>query len=95
MDGGLLFRLITPKKELCSIRCDSVILVEKDDAQGRGGSLGIRPGHLPAVVALAESGPVRAVSGGKNIFAALVRGGFARVNGASVTVLTPEAEIME
>ncbi len=95
MDGGLLFRLITPAKEMCAVRCDSVILCEKDNAECRGGSLGIRPGHLPAVVALEEGSTVRAVSGEKKIFEAAVRGGFARVDGGSVTVLTPSAEVKE
>lgn len=93
MDGRLLFRLITPAKEVCTVRCDSIILCEKDNAEGQGGSLGIRPGHLPAVVALEEHSAVRAVSGEKTIFEAAVRGGFARVDAGSVTVLTPSAEI--
>ena len=34
-----------------------------------------------------------ATAKGNTVFSAMVRGGFARVNGQSVTVLTPEAEV--
>ena len=95
MEGKLLFRLLTPMKEVASFRCESVNLFEKDDAQGwGGGSIGVHRGHLPAVIALAEGGPVKATSQGKTVFHALVRGGFARVDGESVTVLTPSAEVV-
>ena len=94
MEGKLLFRLLTPMKEVASFRCESVNLCEKDDAEGwGGGSIGIHRGHLPAVIALAEGGEVKAVSQGKTVFQACVRGGFARVDGESVTVLTPDAEV--
>ncbi len=95
MEGKLLFRLLTPMKEVASFRCESVNLVEKGDSEGwGGGSIGVHRGHLPAVIALAEGGPVKATSQGKTVFHALVRGGFARVDGASVTVLTPSAEVV-
>ena len=93
MEGELLFHLLTPLREVASCRCDAVTLYEKDGAQSFGGSIGIRRGHLPAVVALAEGGTVKVTSEGKTVFAATVRGGFARVDQGSVTVLTPEAEV--
>ncbi|MBR2717302.1 MAG: hypothetical protein IKP17_08945 [Oscillospiraceae bacterium] len=93
MEDGLLFRLLTPRKEVASCRCDAVELWAKDNAKGEGGgSMGVRRGHLPAVVALEKGGPVRALADGKPVFSARVRGGFARVDAKSVTVLTPEAE---
>lgn len=93
MEGDLLFHLLTPLQEVASCRCDAVTLFEKDGAQGFGGSIGIRRGHLPAVVALAEGGTVKVTAEGRTVFAATVRGGFARVDHGSVTVLTPEAEV--
>ncbi len=94
MDSGLRFLLLTPAKEVADCRCDAVNLFEKDKADGwGGGSVGIHHGHLPAVLALAEGGTVKAVREGKTVFSACVRGGFARVDPESVTVLTPEAEV--
>ena len=93
MEGGLLFQLLTPLKEVTSVRCDSVSLMEKDGTQTIGGSIGIRRGHLPAVVALAEGSKVSVMSGDRMLFSAVIRGGFARVDRESVTVLTPEAEV--
>ena len=93
MAENLVFRLLTPQGERCSCPCDTVNLWAKDDAQGNGGgSMGFRRGHLPAVVALEEGSIVRAVSGEKSVYAARIRGGFARVDRESVTVLTPGAE---
>ena len=91
MEGGLRFQLLTPMKEVASCSCDTVNLFEKDAADGwGGGSIGIRHGHLPAVVSLAENGPIRVMTEGKVVFSARVRGGFARVDADSVTVLSPE-----
>ena len=93
MAEEILFKLLTPLKEVASYSCDAVSLFEKDNAHGQGGSLGVRPGHLPAVIALEDSSQVRATAKGNIVFSAIVRGGFARVDGQSVTVLTPEAEV--
>ena len=96
MEGELRFRLLTPMKEVASCACDAVSLWERDSVDGRnGGSIGIRPGHLPAVIALAENGPLRVTRQGKTVIAAKVIGGFARVEPGSVTVLTPSAEVTE
>ena len=91
MAGNLHFRLLTPAGEAYSGSCDYAELTAKDDAGGRGGgSLGIRRGHLPAVVALEEGGRIRVSLEGETIYTARVRGGFARVTREEVTVLTPE-----
>ena len=96
MEGGLRFQLLTPMKEVANCSCDTVNLFEKDPADGwGGGSIGIRHGHLPAVVSLAEDGPIRVIAEGKTVFSARVRGGFARVDADSVTVLTPEANVIK
>lgn len=93
MAEKLVFHLVTPQGERCSCPCDAVDLWAKDDALGcGGGSMGFRRGHIPAVVALEEGSTVRAVAGDKTVYAARIRGGFARVDRESVTVLTPDAE---
>ena len=93
MGDAFRFRLLTPGKEVAACACDAVNLWEKDGRKGQSGSIGIHRGHLPAVVALAEDGPLRVSLGGKTVFSARIRGGFARVEPGSVTVLTPAAEV--
>ena len=91
MGGKLLFRVLTPQGEKFSGECEAVDLWARDDAEGNGGgSLGFRRGHLPAVVALAEGGRVKAMEGDNTVYSARIRGGYARVDRESVTVLTPE-----
>ena len=93
MEGGLLVRILTPLKDVTSFRCDALKLIEKENEQGQGGSIGILRGHLPAVIALEFNSPVNATAQGKEVFSALVRGGFARVDRESVTILTPAADV--
>ena len=94
MEGEFRFLLLTPVKEVASCSCDAVNLWEKENAAGHGGgSIGIRRGHLPAVLALAESGPLQVTLAGKTCFSGKVHGGFARIEPGSVTVLTPAAEV--
>ena len=88
MDGGLLFRILTPLKDVASFHCDEVNLVEKDNAEGQGGSIGILRGHLPAVIALEENSPVTASAKGKTVFSARTEGGFVTVLHDTVTVIT-------
>ncbi len=94
MDDGILFRILTPQKDVASFRCDAVNLIEKENAKGQGGSIGILRGHLPAVIALEENSAVKVTAQGKQVFAATVRSGFARVDRESVTILTPSAEVI-
>ena len=91
MAEKLRFRLLTPEGEVFSCSCDAVNLTAKDNTSGDGGgSLGVLPGHLPAVAALEEGGSVRCVTGGKTVFSCRVRGGFARIGREEMDVLTPE-----
>ena len=94
MDGEVMFRILTPLKDVASFRCEAVNLVEKDNAEGQGGSIGILRGHLPAVIALEENSTVTASAKGKTVFSATVRGGLARVDQESVTILTPSANVI-
>ena len=91
MAGRLRFSLLTPRGEACACACDAVDLTAKDDAGGSGGgSIGIRRGHLPAVVALEEGGSLQVRLEGKVLYSVRIRGGFARIDREEVTVLTPE-----
>ena len=55
------FIVLTPHGKAVDIRCDSVHLVLCDDETGHGGGqVGLRRGHLPAVLALGD-GPADAL----------------------------------
>lgn len=89
----LSLRIVTPKGELVSLRCDSVRLTVSDDGEGKGGgSLGIRPGHVRAVLSL-QPGPLLADLSGTRVLSARCGGGFATVNADCVTVVAEECEI--
>ena len=83
----------TLQKSLQKVSSGMRINSAKDDASGKGGgSLGVRRGHLPAVVALEEGGTLRVTRGGETVYSARVQNGFARISREEVTVLTPKAE---
>ena len=91
--GSLRFRLLTPRGIAVDCLCGSVRLTARDDARGQGGgSYGVHPGHMPTLIALEEGGPLRLFAEGRQVYAARLRGGFARIGPAEVTVLTPQAE---
>ncbi|MBO4278156.1 MAG: hypothetical protein J5925_07155 [Clostridia bacterium] len=88
MSTLIRFEIVTPEGKKASVECESVNVFARDNAQGEGGgSVGFRPGHMPAVAALGK-GEVCAFSGGKRIYSAFVEGGFALVRDNTVTVLT-------
>lgn len=71
---------------------DAVSFTVPDGSSGTGGgSVGIRPGHTAALMAVAE-GEVVARLRGEEILRARVDGGFATVDGESVTVFTNRIE---
>ena len=80
-------RVVTPAGAVLDIRCDSVRLNAADE-QG-GGSLGIRHGHMPAMIVL-ERGRLTAFSEGEKIKDIGVGGGVATVSDDVVTVLATE-----
>ena len=81
--------ILTPAGEAASVECDHVNLFARDNAAGEnGGSVGIRRGHAPAVVALEANSVVAAKSCGREVFRTTVSGGFARVGSDRVTVIT-------
>ena len=69
------------------ILCDSVRLSARDGETGRnGGSLGIRPGHMRAIVALSPH-TLRAFLNGEIVYEAEISGGIASVCDNVVSVL--------
>lgn len=83
MADKLHFNLVSPERELMSAEVDQV------DIPGTEGWMGVLPNHSPLMTALAP-GMVKIRDGGeeKRIF---VRGGFAEISPAGLTVLAEEA----
>jgi F-type H+-transporting ATPase subunit epsilon len=79
----LHFNLVSPERELMSAEVDQV------DIPGTEGWIGVLPNHSPLMTALAP-GMVRIRTGSdeQRIF---VRGGFAEISPAGLTVLAEEA----
>lgn len=89
--GELTLRLLTPRGEKDGASCDSVTLIARDDENGEGGgSVGIRRGHLPAVIALEDGSAVKAYSDGAAVASFTVSGAFAEVRDNVVTVIAEE-----
>jgi len=90
--NGLKLEIITPEGRKAFTECESVNVYARDNEKGEGGgSVGIRPGHMPAVVALG-TGEVCAFLNGKKVYSASVRGGFALVRDNTVTVMTEDCK---
>lgn len=86
--NALTLVILTPEGERGRVQCDSVTLVARDNESGEGGgSVGIRRGHLSAVIALEDGCPVKASSGGEAIAEYSVSGAFASVEKDVVTVV--------
>ena len=83
MADKLHFNLVSPERQLMSQDVDEV------DIPGAEGWIGVLPNHAPLMTTLAP-GMVRIKDGGneKRIF---VRGGFAEISPAGLTVLAEEA----
>lgn len=89
--GALTVRIVTPLGEAASFECDSVTLFAADAQNGEGGgSVGIRRGHIPAVIALADGSVVKGTSDGGETRSFTVSGAFARVGDDAVTVVAKE-----
>ena len=83
MAGKLNFSLVSPEREVFSG------LVDQVDASGVEGDFGVLPEHAPFRTALRE-GPVT-VYDAKGVRRFDVKGGFADVNAAGLTILAEEA----
>ena len=83
MAGKLNFSLVSPEREVFAG------LVDQVDAPGVEGDFGVLPDHAPFMTALRE-GPVTVFEGAqRRTFT--VRGGFADVTPAGLTILAEEA----
>jgi len=86
--SALTLQIVTPEGVNRTIPCDSVSLWMAPDSKGRGeGSIGIRKGHVDAVIALGN-GKIEALEDGKPVFTARSEGGFATVRNDVVSVIT-------
>ena len=82
--------IITPNTAPVSVECDSVHLTAEDNAEGSDGGLyGIRPGHAPAIIALAE-GKLEAFLSGEKVMSTICMQGFARVSDNKI-IITAES----
>lgn len=83
MAGKLNFSLVSPEREVFAG------LVDQVDAPGVEGDFGVLPEHAPFMTALRE-GEVRVIDGA-SVRTFTVRGGFADVTPAGLTILAEEA----
>ena len=84
MADTLSFSLVSPASEVFSGEVDHVI------APGSEGEFGVLPNHAPFMTTL-KNGVVRILSTGKDDMRVFVRGGFADVTPAGLTILAEEA----
>lgn len=90
----LTLKIVTPEGVDRTVDCESISLWMAPDAKGKGeGSIGIRQGHVDAVIALGN-GPIEARKEGQAIFSARSEGGFATVLQDIVTIVTPHVVIV-
>ena len=83
MADKLHFNLVSPERELMSADVDQV------DIPGTEGWIGVLPNHSPLMTALAP-GMVR-IKSGTDETRIFVRGGFAEISPAGLTILAEEA----
>lgn len=84
MAEKLHFSLVSPARELFSGEVDHVI------APGSDGEFGVLVNHAPFMTTL-KNGVVRVEDGGETTMRLFVRGGFADVTPAGLTILAEEA----
>ena len=84
MADKLHFALVSPARELFSGEVDHVI------APGTEGEFGVLVNHAPFMSTL-KNGVVRVLDGGETTMRLFVRGGFADVTPAGLTILAEEA----
>lgn len=91
--SALTLRIVTSDGVDRTVGCDSVMLWMAPDSNGKGeGFIGIRKGHVDAVIALGN-GKTEARLGGELVFSAITEGGFATVQNDTVTVVSLHTEI--
>ena len=88
MADKLHFSLVSPARELFSGEVDHVI------APGTDGEFGVLVNHAP-FMSTVKNGVVRVEDGGETTMRLFVRGGFADVTPAGLTILAEEAVNMD
>ena len=88
MADKLHFSLVSPARELFSGEVDHV------NAPGTAGEIGVLFNHAPFMTTL-KNGVVRVEDGGETTMRLFVRGGFADVTPAGLTILAEEAVNMD
>lgn len=83
MAGKLHFSLVAPEREVFAGEVDQV------DAPGVEGDFGVLPNHAPFMTALREGPVVVHIGSSRRTFT--VKGGFADVTPAGLTILAEEA----
>ena len=92
-ESTFLLVLTSPGMAEMRLRCDAVSFTVPDGKNGKnGGSVGIRPGHTDAMMAL-DRGKIVARLEGQNVFSGTTSGGFAMVEGQRVTILINDLRI--
>ncbi|MBE6575956.1 MAG: hypothetical protein E7654_06785 [Ruminococcaceae bacterium] len=85
--------LTSPGMAETAVRCDAVSFSVPNGTDGKnGGSVGIRPGHTHAMMAL-DRGKVVARLEGQCVLSGTTSGGFAMVEGQRVTILSDNLQI--
>lgn len=91
--NGLTLVILTPEGEACRLPCEAVTLFARDNEAGEGGgSVGIRRGHIPALIALEPGSIVKARAEGGSETRYKVSRGFAAVKDDIVTAAAETAE---
>ncbi|MEZ5945817.1 MAG: ATP synthase F1 subunit epsilon [Hyphomonas sp.] len=88
MADKLHFSLVSPAKELFSGEVDHVI------APGTDGEFGVLVNHAPFMTTL-KNGVVRVLEGDTVKMRIFVRGGFADITSAGLTILAEEARLLD
>ena len=83
MAGKLHFSLVAPEREVFAGEVDQV------DAPGVEGDFGVLPNHAPFMTALREGAVTVHIGANRRTFS--VKGGFADVTPAGLTILAEEA----
>lgn len=86
--ADLTLKIVSPQGEQANLACDSVrLLVQNGSREQDGGWVGIRKGHVEALLAV-EKGPVLAFQNGQEMGRFETTGGFASVKNNVITVIT-------
>ncbi len=85
--ADLTLIIVAPDGERANLSCDSIRLMVKQNAKEQdGGWVGIRQGHVDALMAVAQ-GPILAFQNGQEVGRFETGGGFASVKDNVVTVI--------